>query len=77
MHQDRKLDWPVYFREVEAVLSAMDGRPHWGKRHEQTAASLEPRYPRWAEFQAARKKLDPDGAFSNDYTDRVLGPVPS
>ncbi len=72
VHQDRKLDWPVYFREVEAVLSAMDGRPHWGKRHEQTSATLAPRYPRWAEFQTARKRLDPEGVFSNEYT----GPGP-
>ena len=57
------------------MLSAMDGRPHWGKRHEQTSATLAPRYPRWAEFQAARKKLDPEGVFPNDYTDKVLGPV--
>jgi L-gulonolactone oxidase len=75
VHQDRKLDWPKYFREVETVLAAYDGRPHWGKRHEQTASSLEPRYPRWRDFQKIRKKLDPTGAFSNDYTDRVLGPV--
>jgi FAD-linked oxidoreductase len=73
VHQDRKLDWPVYFREVEAVLSAMDGRPHWGKRHEQTAKTLAPRYPGWEAFQKVRKRLDPDGAFANDYTDRVLG----
>jgi FAD-linked oxidoreductase len=75
VHQDRKLDWPAYFREVEAVLSAYDGRPHWGKRHEQTASSLEPRYPRWRDFQKIRKRLDPTGAFANEYTDRVLGPV--
>ena len=75
VHQDRKLDWPVLFREVESVLSAYDGRPHWGKRHEQTAATLEPRYPRWRDFQKLRKRLDPTGAFANEYTDRVLGPV--
>ncbi len=73
VHQDRKLDWPVYFREVESVLAAMDGRPHWGKRHEQTAATLAPRYPGWSAFQAVRKRLDPDGVFANAYTDRVLG----
>ncbi len=73
VHQDRKLDWPVYFREVESVLAAMDGRPHWGKRHEQTAATLEPRYPGWKAFGSARKRLDPDRVFANAYTDRVLG----
>jgi L-gulono-1,4-lactone dehydrogenase len=75
VHQDRKLDWPKYFREVETVLAGYDGRPHWGKRHEQTAATLEPRYPRWHDFQKVRRRLDPTGAFANEYTDRVLGPV--
>jgi L-gulonolactone oxidase len=75
VHQDRKLDWPPYFRQVEGILVGYGGRPHWGKRHERTAAELAGRYPRWAEFQAVRKRLDPDGRFANDYTERVLGPV--
>ena len=36
---------------------------------------LEPRYPRWRDFQRIRKRLDPTGAFANEYTDRVLGPI--
>jgi L-gulonolactone oxidase len=50
------------------------GRPHWGKRHFQTAATLAPRYPAWDEFQQARDSLDPQRVFANEYTDRVLGP---
>ena len=49
------------------------GRPHWGKRHFQTAETLRPRYPRWDDWQAVRARLDPDGRFANTYTDRVLG----
>lgn len=75
VHQDRKLDWATYFREVASILAGYDGRPHWGKRHEQTARELAQRYPRWEDFRAARQRLDPDGRFANDYTDRVLGPV--
>jgi len=75
VHQDRKLDWPAYFREVEAIAGELGGRPHWGKRHFRTAADLEPLYPRWGDFQAARARLDPGGTFANEYTDRVLGPV--
>ncbi|MBK5118061.1 MAG: oxidoreductase, partial [Thermoleophilia bacterium] len=48
--------------------------PHWGKRHEQTHLQLCERYPRWKQFQAVRKRLDPTGRFANAYTDRVLGP---
>jgi FAD/FMN-containing dehydrogenase len=75
VHQDRKLDWEPYFRGVEEIMDSYGGRPHWGKRHFQTAATLAPRYPRWAEFQALRARLDPAGRFANAYTDRVLGPV--
>jgi L-gulonolactone oxidase len=75
VHQDRRLDWPRYFRRVEEILGEYGGRPHWGKRHELTHAELGARYPRWDDFQAIRRKLDPGGRFANDYTARVLGPV--
>ena len=74
VHQDRKLDWQPYFRGVEEIMDSYGGRPHWGKRHFQDAASLAPRYPRWKDFLSLRDRLDPDRRFANDYTDRVLGP---
>jgi L-gulono-1,4-lactone dehydrogenase len=77
VHQDRRLEWEPYFRGVEQIMESYGGRPHWGKRHFQTAETLAPRYPRWDEFQALRAKLDPGGRFANAYTDRVLGPAPS
>jgi L-gulonolactone oxidase len=75
VHQDRKLDWQTYFRGVEAIAAEYGGRPHWGKRHFRKASDLEPLYPRWGDFQAARARLDPGGTFTNGYTDRVLGPA--
>ncbi|ALE74249.1 FAD-linked oxidoreductase [Pseudonocardia sp. EC080610-09] len=65
--------YEAYFAAVESVLSAADGRPHWGKIHTRTAAQLRPRYPRFAEFVALRDRLDPEGRFRNPYLDRVLG----
>ncbi|HWN32644.1 MAG TPA: D-arabinono-1,4-lactone oxidase [Pseudonocardia sp.] len=62
-----------YFDEVEAVLGGLDGRPHWGKMHSCDAATLRTRYPRFDEFLAVRKRVDPTGVFRNDYLDRVLG----
>ncbi|MCM3847144.1 FAD-binding protein [Pseudonocardia sp. DR1-2] len=63
----------AYFGAVESVLSALDGRPHWGKLHTRTAEQLRPRYPRFDAFVAARDRLDPAGRFRNPYLDRVLG----
>jgi len=62
-----------YFREVEAIMRELDGRPHWGKLHNRTAEQLAALYPKWDRFQAARRAFDPAGMFSNDYLDRVLG----
>jgi L-gulono-1,4-lactone dehydrogenase len=74
VHQYRGMEWRPYFEAVEAIMDAYGGRPHWGKRHFQTAATLAPRYPAWEEFQRARAVLDPNRFFANEYTDRVLGP---
>jgi L-gulono-1,4-lactone dehydrogenase len=74
VHQYRGMAWESYFRSVEAIMDSYGGRPHWGKRHFQTAATLAERYPRWDDFLAARGRLDPEGRFRNQYLDRILGP---
>jgi L-gulono-1,4-lactone dehydrogenase len=75
VHMYRGMQWRPYFEAVEQIMDSLDGRPHWGKRHFQTAATLRPRYPEWDRFQAVRARLDPQGLFANAWTDRVLGPV--
>jgi L-gulono-1,4-lactone dehydrogenase len=74
VHQYRGMEWRPYFEAVEEIMSSYGGRPHWGKRHFQTASTLAERYPRWDAFQAARDELDPGRVFSNEYARRVLGP---
>jgi L-gulonolactone oxidase len=71
----RGMEWQPYFRAVEEIMDGLEGRPHWGKRHFQTAETLRGRYPDWHRFQAVRARLDPEGRFANAWTDRVLGPV--
>jgi L-gulonolactone oxidase len=75
VHMYRGMEWRPYFHAVEAIMQGLGGRPHWGKRHFQTAATLRPRYPDWDRFQAVRARLDPDGLFANAWTDRVLGSI--
>ncbi len=74
VHQYRGMEWRPYFEAVEAIMREYGGRPHWGKRHFQTAETLAPLYPQWAKFQAARDELDPGRVFTNEYAARVLGP---
>lgn len=75
VHMYRGMEWRPYFEAVEEIMDSFQGRPHWGKRHFQTAATLRPRYPEWDRFQALRARLDPEGRFANAWTDRVLGPM--
>jgi FAD-linked oxidoreductase len=74
VHQYQGMAWESYFRAVEAIMDEYGGRPHWGKRHFQTAATLRERYPAWDDFLGARSRLDPEGSFRNHYLDNVLGP---
>ena len=73
VHQYRGMEWRPYFEAVESIMNEYGGRPHWGKRHFQTAATFPALYPRWADFLAARDELDPGRVFTNEYAERVLG----
>jgi len=63
-----------YFRDVESVMTAAGGRPHWGKMHTRTAEYLSQAYPRYRDFVAMRDELDPERRFGNAYLAQVLGP---
>jgi L-gulono-1,4-lactone dehydrogenase len=73
VHQYRGMEFESYFRGVEAIMDEYGGRPHWGKRHYQSAATLRPRYPGFDRFLAVRDRLDPERKFENEYLRRVLG----
>ena len=75
VHQYEGMVWEPYFRACEAVFDRYQGRPHWGKRHFQTAETLRTRYPEWDRFAEVRRRFDPTGVFANDYVNRVLGPL--
>ena len=73
VHQYVGAPFEEYFSLVEEVMLALDGRPHWGKRHRADASVLAPRYPGWERFAAVRSRLDPSGVFLNDHLARTLG----
>ncbi len=74
VHQFVGMAYEPYFRAVEAEMSRLGGRPHWGKLHYLSAAELVHRYPRFTDFLALRDQLDPDRVFANPYLTHVLGP---
>jgi L-gulonolactone oxidase len=75
VHVYQGTPYDAYFQGVERIMDGYGGRPHWGKMHFQHHEVLSERYPRWPEFQAARRRLDPEGRFTNPYLERVLGPI--
>jgi alditol oxidase len=61
-------------QDLEAALARFGARPHWGKVFLEGATDIAPRYERHADFVRLAERLDPRGAFRNEWLDaRVLG----
>ncbi|GHH95832.1 D-arabinono-1,4-lactone oxidase [Streptomyces capillispiralis] len=73
VHMFKGTPYQGYFTAAERILTAHEGRPHWGKIHTRDAAYLSRVYPRFEEFATLRDRLDPERRFRNDYLRRVLG----
>ena len=64
-------DWRHIFAEVERfMVREHAGRPHWGKINFTDRDYAERAYPKYAEFAAARRELDPTGMFANEFIRR-------
>lgn len=73
VHQYYQSDYRRYFSVAQDILTAYDGRPHWGKLHSLDADYFTRAYPRFNDFVAVRDEADPNRRFTNAYLDRVLG----
>jgi FAD-linked oxidoreductase len=67
VHVYNKKDYRPYFKALEAIFKAHNGRPHWGKLHTMTAEELKARYPQLAAFQRFREQHDPQRLFLSPY----------
>ncbi|OTG76099.1 FAD-linked oxidoreductase [Acinetobacter sp. ANC 4169] len=72
IHQFYKQDYHAIFDLVEPILQKYQGRPHWGKLHSMTAASLRDLYPKWDDFMALRQQLDPQQKWLNPYLKQLF-----
>lgn len=75
IHRTAGEDYKPYFDLIEPIFWKYGGRPHWGKIHSLGAEQLTQLYPRFSEFQALRKTLDPTGRFLNDHLRHVFGEI--
>ena len=55
---------------LEVALAPFAVRPHWGKVFLAGSATIADRYERLADFRALTERLDPRGAFRNDWLER-------
>jgi alditol oxidase len=68
-------DWPAVrevLRVLEPALAGCAARPHWGKLSVAGPADLRPLFPRLPDAAAVAARLDPGGAFRNDFVSRYL-----
>jgi len=54
---------------IERELVPLGARPHWGKVFGVPPDAVRARYPRWDDFRALARSLDPAGRFRNDFMD--------
>jgi FAD/FMN-containing dehydrogenase len=67
LHHNAGLPFMDYFRAIEPIFLKHGGRPHWGKKHTLKNEQIKPLFPRWDDFLAIRKQMDPQEIFLNDH----------
>lgn len=72
VHAYYKDDYDFLFTLIEPILRRHGGRPHWGKLNSLTAADFAKLYPRWNDFHALRKSLDPGERLLNSYLKKIM-----
>ena len=64
--------WRNYFEAFDEIAADFAARPHWGKTFFAGGDRLREVFPRFDDFNALRRRLDPDGVFTNDFVERIF-----
>lgn len=72
IHRTAGEDYRPYFDLIEPIFWKYGGRPHWGKIHSLGARELTKLYPHFADFQALRQEIDPQGRMLNDHLRKLF-----
>jgi L-gulonolactone oxidase len=69
-----KTGYESFYKEYYELLLSFGGRPHWGKINYLTHQDARGLYGKKLDaFIKVRKQLDPNGLFSNEFTQRIFG----
>jgi FAD-linked oxidoreductase len=72
VHAWYKEDHDWMYKLAEPVFREAGGRPHWGKLHSLGAQDFKRLYPQFAEADAVRRSVDPDGRMLNPFLKRIF-----
>ncbi len=61
-----------FLQQVEQLLAAEGGKPHWGKYYDASLYQWAQLYPQLEAFRQVRQALDPQGKFSNKFCRELL-----
>ncbi len=69
-----KLDHHKYFKRMHERITKelKQVRPHWAKLDFFSKGQFNDKYPKFEQFRAMRRQLDPQGMFMNEYLERAL-----
>jgi len=68
-----RLDMDVYQELEQLVFDKYGARPHWGKNRNCVFDGVWKKYPNLPKFLAVKQKFDPQGLFSSEWSDAILG----
>jgi len=74
VHRFFEEDYRPYFKTIEPIFRKHQGRPHWGKINTLQQQDFRQLYPRWEDFAAVRREIDPQGRFLNPYLASLFSP---
>ncbi|MGB1241772.1 MAG: D-arabinono-1,4-lactone oxidase [Chitinophagales bacterium] len=72
-HTYHKKDPLPFFKVMEDICRAYNGRPHWGKMNTLTAKDVHDLYPKFDVFLKHQAKQDPEGIFVSPYFRELFG----